>query len=506
VAERALPPGALRRRVAFGLLDADGWTWAGLKATFWFLFIVFMLGYIPNLAYYFTVSNTVAVGYNFASIVNWCPAANEDLPCPAPAGATLPWQTSPPELALPAARSGSAIFQSGTRMYLIGGRVDGQASAEVLVTEAMTDAEGALTGNLTPWHEGPALPEPRADAAVGVYVGIPYVLGGLDASGTPTDTVYKGVVEDGELVGWELADGSDGTDELTLPRPISGAAVVPGTSGFVLLGGRGADGEPTDGVHVAWVDAVSSSGRLLAWQPLGSLALPEPRADSVAAGVGDFIYLIGGEGPEGAVDSVFRLELVGQEPATDEVGEPLGWAVAAEESALPEARSDAIGFLAGGAVYSIGGFDADGVPQPDVYWTVPDATTGDLPGGWQHLDQTNLPVATADAPMAGVGSTAFIVGGDGVDGATDASMRAGLSPSEPFFQLGIAGATIPALSIKGEIGQQLGYLAAAGVATANFVILVILGIALSRPDSSKRVIARLSRGRLAMPPEDEYGP
>ncbi len=90
MAQQALPPGALQRRAVFGLLDADGWTWAALRAIFWFLLIIFMLGYIPNLAYFFTVSPTVKVGYNFASIVNWCPAANEDLPCPAPHGAVAP--------------------------------------------------------------------------------------------------------------------------------------------------------------------------------------------------------------------------------------------------------------------------------------------------------------------------------------------------------------------------------------------------------------------------------
>ena len=35
MAQQALPPGAVRRRAAFGLLDADGWTWAGVKAAFW---------------------------------------------------------------------------------------------------------------------------------------------------------------------------------------------------------------------------------------------------------------------------------------------------------------------------------------------------------------------------------------------------------------------------------------------------------------------------------------
>ena len=54
------------------------------------------------------------------------------------------------------------------------------------------------------------------------------------------------------------------------------------------------------------------------------------------------------------------------------------------------------------------------------------------------------------------------------------------------------------------MGQQLGYLNAMGVGMTNFVILIILGVALSRPDASKRVLSKLSRGRLPMPPEESY--
>jgi hypothetical protein len=433
-----------------------------------------------------------------------CPAENEDLPCPAPAGATLPWQVSPAELAMPGARAGSVVFQSGSTLYVIGGETDSGATAEVLVTHVTSDEEGNPLGNLTSWSEGPALPEPRADATMGIYAGIPFVVGGLDASGAPTDTVYKGIVEEGALTGWELADGTNGTDELTLPQPVSDASVVLGTSGFVLIGGRGADGAPTDGVHVAWVDEVTSSGRLLAWEPLPGLALPEARAGAVAASAGDYVYVVGGEGADGATDSVFRLELVDREPATNEVGEPLGWAVASSDQVLPEPRMDAVGFAASGAIYVIGGLDVLGESQPSVLWAVPDTSTGDIDGGWQRLDQTDLVVATANAPIAGVGSYAFIFGGETPDGLTDASQRADLSPRPPFYRLGVAGVTIPALSIKGEVGQQLGYMNAMGVGVTNFVLLIIIGIAFSRPDSSKRVLSRLSRGRLPMPPEDQY--
>ena len=76
------------------------------------------------------------------------------------------------------------------------------------------------------------------------------------------------------------------------------------------------------------------------------------------------------------------------------------------------------------------------------------------------------------------------------------------SPRPPFFQLGIAGATIPGLAIKGEVGQQLGYLNAMGVGMLNFVILIILGVAFSRPESSKRVVGRILR--IKPEPEEQY--
>ena len=38
-----------------------------------------------------------------------------------------------------------------------------------------------------------------------------------------------------------------------------------------------------------------------------------------------------------------------------------------------------------------------------------------------------------------------------------------------LFQIGLVGATVPGLTINGDIGQQLGYLNAAGVGTVDFI-------------------------------------
>ena len=76
----------------FGLLDANGWGWASVKAAFWFILLIFLLGYIPDRAYYFTVNQTIDLGILAWSPVNFCPAGNKTLPCPAPVGAVVPWR------------------------------------------------------------------------------------------------------------------------------------------------------------------------------------------------------------------------------------------------------------------------------------------------------------------------------------------------------------------------------------------------------------------------------
>jgi hypothetical protein len=62
----------------------------------------------------------------------------------------------------------------------------------------------------------------------------------------------------------------------------------------------------------------------------------------------------------------------------------------------------------------------------------------------------------------------------------------------PFFQLGQpVGATIPGLQIGGEIGQQLGYLAAAGVATGNFVLLLGIGWVYAHQEQTRAMVMKV---------------
>jgi hypothetical protein len=511
MAQQALGPGTAvpRRRAVFGLLDADGWGWASIKAFVWLIIIIFILGYLPDRAYYLTVGRTVDLGVLVWSPINLCPPSNETLPCPAPVGALVPWQPSPPELSLPQPRTDGSVIQVGTQIFYIGGS-DGQtASADVFV------APTVQTGNFDKWTQGPSLPEPRADASVAYVAGSIYVFGGRDASGAPTTTVFSLSPDSqtGALGEWSTAD------TLALPEGRSGAAVAITPDGLLLVGGRNAAGP----VATTWKTLLNNQGALSAWTP--EQQLNTSQADATAVLVGDYLWLYGGSdanGPTGAVQrGAFGKAAAEGLPANPDVGKLIRWDVN-NAANLPVARTNAAGWGANGAIYLAGGNDGSG-PQSQVYWAVP-TTSGDLPE-WKHLAVGDLPASGLEGAAAVVtGPNVVLVGGitsvtpqpaasasaPGASASAPAaspapasatvvlasSVRANTAPLSPFFQLGLVGATVPGMKIEGEIGQQLGYLNAAGVGTVDFIILILIGVAFAHRAQTRAIIGRfLHRAR-----------
>ena len=468
----------------FGLFDGDGWAWATTKAFFWLLVLIMALGYIPDRAYYFMTLRTIELGILGWSPVNLCPPENgATMPCPVPVGGVLPWQPSPAEAALPQARSGGSAIQLGTNLLYAGG-TDGTApSATSFLAQIDRGSFGA-------WTEGPALPEARTDAALATLSGTAYLIGGIGPDGAPTTTVWAiGLDPDtSELTDWTTEVVED-TALPELPEPRAGAVAVAVSDGIVVIGGRGADDQPTTTV---WKATLDDKGALGEFKPQASLQ--RPVAEAVAAFEGSFIWVYGGSDASGATASVQRGDYgailapgASAEPS-DGHGAPAAdvpegvtaWATD-EGSNLPAPRTGASGFAANGALYLIGGSDGT-TAQGDLYWALPNAD-GNLPDGWRHLDQTDLPSGLVDAAPVVSGSTAILVGGRDNGTSFTSSTRTSLAPAAPFFRLGIAGVVIPALQIPGEIGQQIGYLAAAGVGTGNFVILVVIGWAFNhRPE------------------------
>jgi N-acetylneuraminic acid mutarotase len=480
MAQQALGAGMTlrRRRALFGLLDADGWGWASVKAFAWLVIIIFLLGYLPDRAYYLTVGRTVDLGVLAWSPINLCPPSNETLPCPAPVGALVPWHPSPAELSLPSARTDGAVLQVGTRILYIGGSDGTTAQSNVFVARTVG------SGNFDKWTDGPALPEPRADASVAYVAGSVYVLGGTDAEGAPTDTVFvlKPDPLTGELGDWEASD------TLTLPEPRSAAAAAVTTDGLLLIGGRNADGP----VVTVWKSKLDSQGALGEWAPEQSLAAPQ--AEATATVVGDYVWLFGGSdanGPVGAVQrGAFGQPAAEGLPENPDEGKVIRWDVN-NAANLPVARANAAGWSANGALYLAGGNDGTNL-KSEVYWAIP-TTAGDIPE-WKHLEVDNLPAAGLEGAAAVVsGPNVVLVGGTTDTGPLTASVRANTAPQSPFFQLGLVGATIPGLTIEGEIGQQLGYLNASGVWGVNFAILVLVGWAFAHRARTREIIRRVFR-------------
>jgi len=462
----------------FGLLDADGWAWAGVKAFVWLVIIILLLGYIPDRAYYLTVNRTVELGVVAWSPINLCPPTNESLPCPAPVGAITPWHESPPELDLPAPRMDGSATQLGTKILYIGGTDGTAAQASVFV------APLSGIGNFDAWTEGPPLPEPRSDASVVQVSGTVYVLGGLDADGAPTTTVFTLTPDPqtGALPDWEVAP-----EELTLLEARSGAAGVAAPDGLLLIGGEGPDGP----VATTWKSRFDAKGVLQEWKAEATLLAPQ--ADSTAAIVGDHVWLYGGHDANGPTATVQRgdlgLEAAEGFPENPDEGKVVVWAVNPAAN-LPAPRDDATGWSANGSLYAVGGASGEGL-QRETYWAIP-SNAGDLPE-WKRLEVSDLPYGLSGGTVIITGPNAIIIGGERAEGPVRTSLRANTAPQSPFFQVGLVGATVPGLKIDGEIGQQLGYLNAAGAGTVNFIILLLIGWAFAHKEQATALVRRVLR-------------
>jgi hypothetical protein len=473
---------APRRRVLFGLLDADGWGWATVKAFFWFILMIFVLGYLPDRAYYFTVGRTVDVGILAFSPVNFCPPENETLPCPAPQGAVLPWHPSPAELSLPAARTDGALVQVGSQILFVGGSDGSTATDEVLV------ARVSGTGNFDHWAAGPSLPEPRSDAGVAFFGGSIYVVGGYDPDGAPTTSSFVLTPDPatGDLGAWQTAEEAGVPLDLSEAR--AGSTLIALADGLLLAGGANEDGATA----TVW-KATLEGEALTTWTP-------QPRelavAVSDAVGVlnGDYVWIYGGTDGEGRATGAVQRGTIGS--GEDDEGQLVEWGVR-EVGNLPEARTGAAGWAANGALYLVGGSDGD-QPRSELYWAVPstDRELGEVLTGWNHLPQSDLPAqGLAGSAVLVFGPNAVLVGGTTADGPIAAAARSNLAPNEPFFRLGLLGATVPALKIDGEIGQQLGYLNATGVGTVNFVILIAIAWMFAHREQTARLWDRIRRRR-----------
>jgi hypothetical protein len=240
-----------------------------------------------------------------------------------------------------------------------------------------------------------------------------------------------------------------------------------------------------------WKSKTDTSGKLGAWAPQSPLF--EAVTDSVALHAGDVIFVVGGTNADGKPVASVQQGLVGgdQAPEDDPNAIVALWRVS-QQTNLPEPRSNMSGFSANGVLYVQGGSDGSS-PRPETLWATPDAE-GVIPG-WKHLAQTDLGQGVSGSTPMVSGSHAFLVAGTTPSGITSDLVRANLAPQPPFFQLGLLGATVPALKLDGEIGQQIGYLNAATVGAVNFILLILVGYAFNHQAKVQAAWTRIRRRR-----------
>jgi hypothetical protein len=264
---------------------------------------------------------------------------------------------------------------------------------------------------------------------------------------------------------------------------------VSAPDGVLLIGGEGPDGPVT----TTWKSLLSATGTLGEWAT--EAPLQRPQADANAAIIGDFVWLYGGHDASGPVGAVQRgnigIEAAAGFPENPDAGKVVRWDVN-DAANLPGARDDAAGWSANGALYLLGGADATG-PRTELYWSEP-TSTGDI-NEWKHLPVSDLPAGLTGASAFVTGPNVVAVGGASGGAALTSSVRANSAPQGPFFQVGLVGATVPGLKIDGEIGQQLGYLNAAGAGTLNFAILLLIGWGFAHKEQARGIIGRVLRRR-----------
>ena len=487
------------RRALFGLLDAAGWGWAFVRAVIWTLVIIFMLGYIPDRAYYLVASSSVELGLDLAPIVNICPAENGGLPCPAPVGALIPWKSGA-AASLPGVGVGGTLLQAGSHLYYFGGELKG-AVDQFAVTGDAAVAEIGPDG-LGAWAPGVALPEARFGAAGAYFAGKAFLVGGTSTTQAATSTVFVATPDatTKRIQSWSAAES------LALPAPRTGASIAVVSDGLIVAGGSDEYNTPQATV---WKATLQPDGSLGAWKEL--TMLPSPRVGAAAAIVGDSLYLWGGHDVAGPTAVVLRGEIaVAKSPVSEHgvpapkppdngqgdapIGSIYRWTATEGSTNLPQAADGAALWSSNGTLYVAGG-TIDGVPSHTISWTAPTATNGI--GEWLHVDQSDLPEGSEriGAQAAVVGVQALLIGGVDAHGdAATTTLAAGTSPKSPVFRLGLVGLTIPALAIPGEVGQQLGYLSAAGAWTLNFVILLAAAVAYAQRERFAAWLRRL-RGR-----------
>ncbi len=189
-----------------------------------------------------------------------------------PDGALGPWTTGTP---LPSAVSDSQAVVTRSRIYLLGGLINGSPSSTVYTAPILPD------GTLGDWTTAESLPGNVTDSQAVVTRNRVYLLGGT-INRNVASTVYTApILPDGTLGTW--------TTGISLPETVFYSQAMVTCSRVYLLGGFSGNGSSSSTVYTA---PILSDGTLGDWTT--GTSLPGTVSDSQTVVTRSRVYLLGG--------------------------------------------------------------------------------------------------------------------------------------------------------------------------------------------------------------------
>ena len=243
------------------------------------------------------------------------------------------WATT--SQSLPAARYGGATVTANGYVYYIGGNNTSNV-AQTTVYSAKLNSDGTV-GTWSTLTSTP-LPSARMRATATVVNGYVYVLGGLDASSTATQTVYSAkLFADGTIGNWSTTN--------QMPTVRRGGSTITANGYIYYVGGQDNAGTPNTNVYYA---KANPDGTISGWT-MSPTVIPQARYNTAATTANGYMYILGGTNSSNVQQTtVYYAKLNGD-------GTIGSWTTASNP--LPAARAESSAVVMNGYVYMLGGAD-----------------------------------------------------------------------------------------------------------------------------------------------------
>ena len=257
-------------------------------------------------------------------------------------------------LATPRAAFATAVI--GDYVYVIGGNT---AAGEVGTLERAPIAADGTLGQFQAYMDA-SLVVARAHASAVVIAGLGstrflLVIGGIGVSGTILGSVeYAAIQADGSLGAFAI----DPDATLQTPRYLASVAVhlVPQDGYHVfVVGGIGANGYLGDVERGSVAFGGSFPANFAGFTQLPNLSLSTPRAGHASVVLGNTLYVLGGVGTTGYLDSVEAATFSDVDPAS-----PFNPFAAVAGITLTAARGNLTCAVIANQLYTVGGRDSTG--------------------------------------------------------------------------------------------------------------------------------------------------